>query len=55
LHNAIGPEKELQIVVQALAARNEWVGHCLCNPIGRAGDFRLIAAEFQPTAEGEEE
>jgi hypothetical protein len=55
LHDAIGPEKELQIVVRASAARNEWVGHCLCNPIGRAGDFRLIAANFQPIAEGVEE
>ena len=58
LRDAIGPEREWQIVVRALAARNGWVGHCLeglCDPIGRAGDFRLIAAKFQTIAEGQEQ
>jgi len=54
--DAIGPEKEWQIVVQASVARNGWVGHSLeglCNPIGGNGNFRLIAIECQTIATGE--
>jgi hypothetical protein len=54
--DAIGPEKEWQIVVQASVARNGWVGHSLeglCDPIGGDGNFRLIAVECQTIAAGE--
>ena len=54
--DAIGPEKEWQIVVRASVARNGWVGHSregLWDPIGRDGDFQLIAVEYQTIAAGE--
>jgi hypothetical protein len=56
LHDAIGPEKEWKIDLRASAARNGWIGHGLeglCDPIGSAGNFQVIAANFQAIAEGE--
>jgi hypothetical protein len=40
----------------SIGSQNGWVGHGLeglCNPIGGAGNFRLITAKFQPISEGE--
>ena len=42
--------------MRASVARNGWVGHSregLWDPIGRDGDFRLIAVEYQTIAAGE--
>ena len=56
LHNTIGSEKGWKNDLRALAARNGWISHRLeglYDPIDRAGDFQIFAANFQAIAKGE--